>query len=239
MHKGFYLSFNSFLFKESLLISSTRFFLAACTISVTCAPSYSNAAALLHETISPAASSLMHHINTAAPDIDKRSWDFISDITEHAISNLENKDISEKARKENFRTILAANFDMKTIGRFVLGRYWRTTNKTQKEEYLRLFENMIIKVYARRFSDYNGEQIKIISTRKQGKSDILVSSKIVPKSSAAITVDWRVREKNGELKIIDIMVEGVSMALTQRSDFSSVIQRGGGKIDVLLEHLRK
>ena len=75
--------------------------------------------------------------------------------------------------------------------------------------------------------------------RDDGKKDILVNSYIVPKGGSKVKVDWRVREKNGKMKIIDVIIEGVSMSLTQRSDFSSVIQRGGGKIEVLLEHLRK
>ena len=66
-----------------------------------------------------------------------------------------------------------------------------------------------------------------------------MNSSIIPNGGSKIKVDWRVREKNGQMKVIDVVIEGVSMALTQRSDFSSVIQRGGGKIDVLLEHLRK
>ena len=72
-----------------------------------------------------------------------------------------------------------------------------------------------------------------------GKNDVLVTSYIVPDAGSKVQVDWRVRNKNGSYQIIDVIIEGVSMTMTQRSDFSSVIQRGGGDFEVLLAHLRK
>lgn len=171
-------------------------------------------------------------------DITAKSQAFIEDVTSRGIGFLENSELSEEDRVKEFENILTHNFDMKTIARFALGRYWRTSTPAQKKEYLKLFEDMVVNVYSRRFSDYNGGKIEVISARPQGKADAIVSSRIIPNRGSAIKVDWRVRSKKGSLKIIDIMVEGVSMTLTQRSDFASVIQRGGGNIDVLLAHLR-
>jgi len=164
---------------------------------------------------------------------------FVEKLAEDGIGFLENQSLNEEQRKKEFQKVLKHNFDMKTIGRFALGRYWRTSSKQQQKEYLDLFEKMVVDVYSRRFSDYNGEDFVVVSSRVQGKSDAIVLSQIVPSSGSKINVEWRVRKKkNGSLKVVDIMVEGVSMSLTQRSDFASVIQRGGGKIDVLLDHLR-
>ncbi len=165
---------------------------------------------------------------------------FVSNLAEQGIGFLENQDLSKEKREKEFRKLLKNNFDMKTIARFALGRYWKVSTKEERKEYLALFENMIVEVYSRRFSEYNGQKLDITSARPEGKRDALVSSKIVPQQGPEIDVDWRVRKKkDGSLKIIDIMVEGVSMSLTQRSDFASVIQRGGGKVDVLLAHLRE
>ena len=164
---------------------------------------------------------------------------FISNLAETGIGFLEDQTLSEDERKKEFRNVLKTNFDMKTIGRFALGRYWKTSSDEQKKEYLTLFENMVVDVYSRRFSEYNGEEFEVLSARPQGKKDAIVSSAIIPPSGPKISVEWRIRDKgNGTLKVIDIMVEGVSMSLTQRSDFASVIQRGGGNVDVLLSHLR-
>ncbi|MGH1377877.1 MAG: MlaC/ttg2D family ABC transporter substrate-binding protein [Alphaproteobacteria bacterium] len=168
------------------------------------------------------------------------SIEFVSKLAQSGISILENKDISKEKREENFRKLLHDNFDMKTIARFSLGRYWKVSSKAEKKEYLKLFEDMIISVYSKRFSEYNGQNVVVGKAMANGDHDTLVSSSIVPKSGPKIDVDWRVRKKkNGKFKVIDIIVEGVSMSLTQRSDFASVIQRGGGKVEVLLEHLRK
>ena len=128
---------------------------------------------------------------------------------------------------------------MKTIGKFALGRYWRTATKAQKDEYLELFEDMIIETYARRFEEYQGQQIQVGTARSVGSNgDSLVQSSIISSGSPDVSVDWRVRKNGNTYQVIDVLVEGVSMSVTQRSEFSSIIQRGGGNIDALLEKLR-
>ncbi len=98
---------------------------------------------------------------------------------------------------------------------------------------------MIVEVYARRFSEYDGQKLEVRSSRRENEKDVIVSSVIADASGGQeIKVDWRLRNKGGKYRVIDVIVEGVSMALTQRSDFSSVIQRGGGNASVLLDHLR-
>ena len=164
---------------------------------------------------------------------------FIEKLGEDAISFLSNNELSTDAKAKEFRRIMNASFDMKTIGRFVLGKNWRTATPEQQAEYQKLFNNMIVQVYTVRLDNYQGQKFEVGSVRDVGKKDLLVTSHILPTDSPKVKVDWRVRQKNGRYKIIDVLIEGVSMSLTQRSDFSSVIQRGGGDIEVLLEHLRK
>ena len=164
--------------------------------------------------------------------------DFVNKMASDAISFLGNSGLSEVQKKKKFRQLLTRSFDMSTIGRFALGRYWRTASAEQRKEYNKLFRNMIVDVYSRRFGEYEGQKLEVRGSRKDNDKDVTVKSFIVPEVGSEIQVDWRVRYKNGQYKVIDVMVEGVSMALTQRSDFSSVIQRGGGEISVLLAHLR-
>lgn len=128
---------------------------------------------------------------------------------------------------------------MNTIGRFALGTYWKSASPAQQVEYQKLFRDMIIKVYSKRFSDYKGQQFVVKSARQENEKDSIVTSFIVPGDGPEVKVDWRVRNKGGSYKIVDIVVEGVSMSQTQRADFASVIQRGGGDINVLLNELRK
>ncbi len=224
--------------KHLLLSASTLGLLTA--LSVTSSPLPANATSPLSALPSRGvenAQPLKQKSNT--PSISEDSQNFIKDIAERGIGFMANTELSEENREKEFRIMLEESFDMKTIGRFALGKYWRQATKEQKKEYLKLFENMIVNIYSRRFGDYNGEKFNVISARPTGAHDAIVASQIIPGSGASISIDWRVRKKDKHFVVIDIIVAGVSMALTQRSDFSAVIQRGGGKIDVLLEHLRK
>ena len=178
------------------------------------------------------------HVKTQSPEDTALS--FIADLAKNGIGIIEKADISDTARKKEFRKLLQTSFDMPTIARFSLGRYWRTSSKAEQKEYLKLFEDMIVEVYSRRFGEYNGEKIDVLSARPEGKTDHIVSSVLVPQNGPKISILWRVRKnKSGRFKVVDVIVEGVSMSLTQRSDFASVIQRGGGKVEVLLAHLRQ
>jgi phospholipid transport system substrate-binding protein len=109
----------------------------------------------------------------------------------------------------------------------------------QRTEYTASFKKMIVEVYSRRFSEYEGQKLEVRGSRPEGTADVLVKSAIVPPSGPEVAVDWRVRSSNGQYKVVDVIVEGVSMAVTQRADFASVIQRGGGDVEVLLAHLRQ
>lgn len=164
---------------------------------------------------------------------------FIDDMGQQAIGFLSNDKLSISQKEAEFRKLLKRNFDMETIARFASGKNWKTATSEQQKEYLKLFENMIVEVYSARFNDYKGEEFDVASFRDNGKKDILVTSYIVPDNGSKVQVDWRVRNRDGQYKIIDVIIEGVSMSLTQRSDFSSVIQRGGGEFEILLSHLRK
>lgn len=158
---------------------------------------------------------------------------------DRGINFLGNQSMSQSAKTAEFRSLLNESFDMATIGRFALGTYWKSATPAQQKEYMKLFNNMIVKVYAKRFSDYKGQKFEVKSVRKEGEKDHIVTSFIIPADGAQVQVDWRVRSKGGAYRVVDIIVEGVSMSMTQRSDFASVIQRGGGNVDALLVHLRQ
>lgn len=175
---------------------------------------------------------------TVAAAADQGAQDFIAKMGDRGINFLGNQSMSMEAKKAEFNKLLSDSFDMATIGRFSLGANWKSATPAQQEEYQRLFKQMIIKVYSKRFSDYKGQKFEVRSSRKDNDKDSTVTSYIIPTDGPQVRVDWRVRNKGGSYKVVDIIVEGVSMAQTQRADFSSVIQRGGGGIEPLLKHLR-
>lgn len=165
---------------------------------------------------------------------------FISDLGSKAI-NVLTSTASETERERQFRVLFEQSFDLQSIARFVLGQYWRTANETQRQEFTKLFETYVIHAYTVRFNAYAGQQLKVGSARPEGDNGALVQSEIaLPNGSQPpVKVDWRVSNEGGNYKITDVTVEGVSMALTERQEFASVIQRGGGQIEALLKVLRE
>jgi len=165
---------------------------------------------------------------------------FIAGMAQDALDFLKDDSLSGEEKSGKFRQLLQSRYDMDTIGRFALGRYWNVATPDQRTEYQKLFREMIVRVYSNRFKDYKGQKFETRSHRADGGKDTLVSSFIVPTDGAAeVQVDWRVRQTGGGFKVVDVVVEGVSMSVTQRSDFASVIQRGGGNVSVLIDYLKK
>ncbi len=166
---------------------------------------------------------------------------FVQKMGDQALIQLTGKEISSAERKKRVRNILRQNFDIKTIGQFVLGRHWRAATEKQRAEYLDLFEEMIVTTYTQRFEEYAGQQFKAIgSNPASSKSkDYVVQSQVLQKDGPPVKVEWRVRSFGGTPKVIDVLIENVSMSVTQRADFDSVIQSGGGKVEALLESMRR
>jgi len=163
---------------------------------------------------------------------------FIKKIGKEAIDSLTGKGLNNAQREERFRTILKRSFDIRLIARFTLGRYWRTATEKQQKEYVHLFEDFIVQAYAARFRDYAGETFEVGQVRDVGERDKLVTSDLTLKDGRKIPVHWRVRG-NSDYKIIDVLVEGVSMAITQRDEFAAIISQKGGKVEGLLVALRE
>lgn len=169
--------------------------------------------------------------------IEQEAQTFVSIMAQRGIDFLANPNISMEQRRAEFKKLLKSNFDMRTLARFSMGRYWNMATDKQKKEYMSLFEKNVIDVYSKRFGDYQGQEFKVVSAREDGRADAIVSS-FIDADGQKISIDWRVRKKKGQMRVIDIIVEGVSMATTQRSEFASIIQRGGGNVQVLLDHLK-
>lgn len=174
----------------------------------------------------------------SASDVGAGAENFIDNMAKRALDFLGNASNTQDQKTASFRKLLNDSFDLETIGRFVLGRYWKTSTTQQRDEYQRLFRQMVVDVYAKRFGDYKGQKFETRGYRADGEKDTIVTSFIVPAEGPEVQVDWRVRYKNGRYQIVDVIVEGVSMSVTQRSEFAAVIQRGGGDVQVLLAHLR-
>lgn len=159
----------------------------------------------------------------------------ISGLGDQAITALKTS-TNDTDRRAEFERLLNGHFDMDTIARFVLGRYWGQATPEQQREYVSLFKKMVIDIYSNRFAEYSGQDFKVTGSRPAGRNDTMVNSVIIPQNGGSeVSVDWRIRDG----KIIDVIVEGVSMSVTQRSEFASIIQRGGGNVSALIDYLKK
>lgn len=174
--------------------------------------------------------------------MERGAFNFVKTTTDKGLKFLADPNATKAQKSGDFRKLLDSSFDLETIGRFALGRYWNTATDAQKAEYLKLFKKMVVDVYSNRFEEYKGQSVEVRSFRSIGNQDTLVTSFLVPPGGGKgqeVQVDWRVRNKGGSYKIVDVLVSGVSMSVTQRSDFSSVIQRGGGNVDALITQLKQ
>jgi phospholipid transport system substrate-binding protein len=145
--------------------------------------------------------------------------------------------------RDHLLAVLDEETDLSLLGRLVLGRYWRQANQRQRTEYLQLFRRYMLQTFIKRLRQYTGtdvghpgERFQIIASRPVGERDVLVQSRVAPPTSQPLRVDWRLRERPGEPVIIDLIVEGISLLVTQRSEFAAVLERSG--VDGLLTELR-
>ncbi|PKU22480.1 MlaC/ttg2D family ABC transporter substrate-binding protein [Telmatospirillum siberiense] len=170
---------------------------------------------------------------------DENARKFIGALAQRAISTVADHQLTQIDRDEQFRKLFVSSFDIPEIGRFVLARYWRVATPDQQQEFLSLFEDITVLTWAKRFQDYNGESLETLSATKDGDRNWSVDSHILRNQGPPIPVQWRLKEgDNGSFRIVDIIVEGVSMAITYRSDYASAMQTNGGKIDGLLSIMR-
>ncbi len=169
----------------------------------------------------------------------KNAETFMKTIGDEVISLLTDKTITDQERANQFREILQTRFNVKAIGKFVLGRYWKQASDEEKQKFLELFKETTVASYATRFKEYTSERFEILNSRAEPDGGVIVSSQIVRPNGQVIPIDWKIFEKNGELRIYDVILEGISMGITQRSEYASVIQKGGGRIEAINQALEQ
>lgn len=164
---------------------------------------------------------------------------FIETLGAEAIKVAADTAKTRNDKSKEFRTLLKRGFDLPRIGRFVMGRYWRQISDAQKERYAALFEDYLVATYTNRFNEYSGETFEVIGEKPHGERGTLVTTKVFRPQGAEVVVDWQVIQEGDTYRIVDVIIEGLSMSLTQRSDFASAIQSQGGNLDRFLDALER
>ena len=165
---------------------------------------------------------------------------YVMTMTKNAIDTLTSQSISQQEKELQFGQLFDKNFDVPSISRFVLGKYWKQASTDQKKKFIKTFRNYVVKTYSSRFNEYSGEQLQLLNTENESNPNIfLVHTALERQDAPIIKVDWRIGKKKDRFVILDIIIEGISLAITQRSEFVSVIDQNEGNIDQLISMLKE
>ncbi|NHO32350.1 MlaC/ttg2D family ABC transporter substrate-binding protein [Acetobacter fallax] len=148
-----------------------------------------------------------------------------------------NSDASADQKREKLFPVLEEGVDIDSIGQYCLGRYWRTATPEQKAQYLKLFHQIIVNAVSEKLGDYRGVSFTIGGTTQDGPDQVVDAVLHRPQQPDANT-QWLISTASGSPKVVDLKGEGASLRLTQRGDYSSYIQRNGGKVDALITALQ-
>jgi phospholipid transport system substrate-binding protein len=169
---------------------------------------------------------------------------FLMSFGKRAADEINNESLSEADRERRFRALFNEVIDVPAFGRFVLGIHWRRATAKQRAEFLAVFEDMAVQRFlpmiTRQSAEYAGKSFSITNVRRHesNKDRVFVSSRLDREKGPPIRMVWHLRERDGRFKILDISIEGLSMALTLRQEYSSVVKRSGG-VDGLVSLLRE
>jgi phospholipid transport system substrate-binding protein len=162
---------------------------------------------------------------------------FIRAVGDQAISVIRS-DMPPVSKVAYFDQMFRQDFDLADICRFVLGPYWRLASPAEQQEFSGLFTDRLINFYGRRLAQ-SGDGEFVVTGSRTAPGGVVVTSRIIPPQGDPIAVDWRLGVSNGFYKIEDVAIDGVSMALAQRSEIAALIARQGGQVEMLLTTMRE
>ena len=172
--------------------------------------------------------------NSIEPDIFVQS-------TVNRASQVLSDNLTKDQKIEKLKSIAQETVDIEGIGMYTLGAYRKILNEDQKKEYKDLFYQYFLKTFSSRLAEYSNPEIQVNSKEKLNKNYTMVSSILVAtEQRPEIDINWRIYTKNpDDLKIRDLVIEGLSLARTQKEEFSSIIQSNNEDIEALFDNLRK
>ena len=167
--------------------------------------------------------------------------EFISELVNDAISKLSNKDLTQDEKKDFIGKISLENVDIEALGLYTLGELRKSSNDEDISKYQEVFEKYFLKSLTSRLNDYSSSKFEISGEDKKSANYTIISSKILPADgSPEIKIDWRIYTKNPEKPLIrDLIVEGLSLARTQKEEFASILSSNNEDIKILISKLEE
>jgi phospholipid transport system substrate-binding protein len=166
----------------------------------------------------------------AAADFVRRTADELTAVV--------NGPYSPEEKQSRMRQIVDSAVDVPGVARFCLGRFWRVASPQQQQEYVQLFHSVLMNSITGKLGEYQGVKVQVGDARP-GQGGILVSSTVFRPGNAPNNVDWVIEAPNGSPKIEDVIAEGTSLRLTQRSDYASYLARNNNNVQALIDALKR
>ena len=182
---------------------------------------------------------LFFQINLFAYSSDPK--DFVMELVTEAIDKLSDKNITKDEKVKFIEDVTMENVDVKALGLYTLGEIRKSTDKKVIENYQNSFEKYLLKSLSSRLSDYSSSKFEIVEAEKKSSNYTIVKSKVTPDNgSPEIKIDWRIYTKNPEKPLIrDLIVEGLSLARTQKEEFASILNSNNNDINILINKLNE
>ena len=167
--------------------------------------------------------------------------EFVKELVNDAILKLSDKNLTKEQKSQFIENIALENVDIKALSLYTLGELRKTAEKSEIVKYQNAFEKYFLKSLTSRLSDYSSSKFEVLSADKKSSNYTIISSKVVPDGGGQeIKIDWRIYTKNPEKPLIrDLIVEGLSLARTQKEEFGSIIKSNENNIEALFQNLEK
>jgi phospholipid transport system substrate-binding protein len=182
---------------------------------------------------------ILSSTNSFSYDSDPKN--FINELVNDAITILSNKNISKEDKNKKIKTIALQNVDIEALGMYTLGQTRKSLDQTNLKKYKNLFEKYFLKSITSRLTDYSSKKFEVLGAEQKSETYTIVSSKISENSSSPeIKIDWRVYTKDPTKPLIrDLVVEGLSLAKTQKEEFASILNSNSNDINILFGKLEE
>lgn len=161
----------------------------------------------------------------------------IAETVDAVLAVLRDKSVPTEKRIESIEQIVYGRFDLYVMSRLVLARNWKRFSEEQKEQYVEEFKRYLTNSYGNRIERYDQQEVEIVGEREEPRGDVVVQTKIRGGEFEGAVVDYRLRKSDSDWRVIDVVIEGISMVSNYRDQFKSIVSSGGPEL--LIEKLRE
>ena len=185
--------------------------------------------------------SILFFFQTSLLAYNSEPKDFVNELVNDAISKLADKNLNKEEKAVFIEKVALENVDINALGLYTLGELRKSSNKQSIIKYQKAFEKYFLKSLTSRLTDYSSSKFEILGEDKKSSNYTIIKSKVTPEDgSPEIKIDWRIYTKNPDKPLVrDLIVEGLSLARTQKEEFASILNSNNNNIDILINKLEE